>query len=137
MLDRRSSLVCFLSLLGSLAITNVFSEPFQKRRAKQHQLKSLGAFAVAFDANGSVSSARFRHSIAPGFSEACGKLQVVDLKGALGIGQSLQVLSRLESLRMVVLSLSDVMRWRGSSEASHQIRSLWLSMCVRNSRSAC
>jgi len=108
MLDRRSSLVCFLSLLGSLAITYVFSEPFQKRRAKQHQLKSLGAFAVAFDPNGSVSSARFRHWIDPGFSEACGKLQVVDLKGALGIGQSLQVLTRLESLRMVVLSLSDV-----------------------------
>jgi hypothetical protein len=108
MLDRRSSLVCFFSLLGSLAITYVFSEPFQKRRAKQHQLKSLGAFAVAFDANGSVSSARFRHSIDPGFSEACGKLEVVDLKGALGIGQSLQVLTRLESLRMVVLSLSDV-----------------------------
>ncbi len=108
MLDRRSSLVCFFSLLGSLAITYVFSEPFQKRRATQHQLKSLGAFAVAFDANGSVSSARFRHSIDPGFSEACGKLQVVDLKGALGIRQSLQVLTRLESLRMVVLSLSDV-----------------------------
>ncbi len=108
MLDRRSSLVCFFSLLGSLAITYVFSEPFQKRRAKQHQLKSLGAFAVAFDPNGSVSSARFRHSIDPGFSEACGKLQVVDLKGALGIRQSLQVLTRLESLRMVVLSLSDV-----------------------------
>ena len=108
MLDRRSSLVCFFSLLGSLAITYVFSEPFQKRRAKQHQLKSLGAFAVAFDANGSVSSARFRHWIDPEFSEACGKLQVVDLKGALGIGQSLQVLTRLESLRMVVLSLSDV-----------------------------
>ena len=108
MFDRRSSLVCFFSLLGSLAITYVFSEPFQKRRAKQHQLKSLGAFAVAFDANGSVSSARFRHSIDPGFSEACSKLQVVDLKGALGIRQSLQVLTRLESLRMVVLSLSDV-----------------------------
>jgi len=108
MLDRRSSLVCFFSLLGSLAITNVFSEPFQLRRAKQHQLKSLGAFAVAFDANGSVSSARFRHWIDSGFSEACGKLEVVDLKGALGIGQSLQVLTRLESLRMVVLSLSDV-----------------------------
>jgi hypothetical protein len=56
----------------------------------------------------SVSSARFRHWIDPGFSEACGKLEVVDLTGALGIGQSLQVLTRLESLRMVVLSLSDV-----------------------------
>ncbi len=71
-------------------------------------LKYLGAFAVAFDANGSVSSARFRHSIAPGFSEACRKLQVVDLKGAVGIRQSLQVLTRLESLRMIVLSASDV-----------------------------
>ena len=108
MLDRRSSLVCFFSLIGSLAIAYGVSEPFQKRRAKQQQLKSLGAFAVAFDANGSVSSARFRHSIAPGFSEACIKLQVVDLKGAVGIRQSLQVLTRLESLRMVVLSVSDV-----------------------------
>jgi len=108
MLDRRSSLVCFFSLLGSLAIAYGVSEPFEKRRAKQHQLKSLGAFAVAFDANGAVSSARFRHSIDPGFSEACSKLEVVDLKGADGIRQSLQVLTRLESLRMVVLSVSDV-----------------------------
>ncbi|MCU0707952.1 MAG: hypothetical protein MUF23_06655 [Pirellula sp.] len=108
MLDRRSCLVCFCSLIGSLAIAYGFCEPFEKRRAKQHELKSLGAFSVAFDANGSVSSARFRQSIAPGFSEACGKLQVVDLKGAVGIRQSLQVLTRLESLRMVVLSVSDV-----------------------------
>jgi hypothetical protein len=108
MFDRRSLLVCLYSLVGSLAITYVFSEPFQKRRAKQHQLKSLGAFSVAFDANGSVSSARFRHLIDPGFSEACGQLQVVDLKGAIGIRQSLQVLTRLESLRMIVLSISDV-----------------------------
>jgi hypothetical protein len=108
MFDRRSLLVCLYSLVGSLAITYVFSVPFQKRRAKQHQLKSLGAFSVAFDENGSVSSARFRHLIDPGFSEACGQLQVVDLKGAIGIRQSLQVLTRLESLRMIVLSISDV-----------------------------
>ncbi len=108
MLDRRSLLVCCFSLIGSLAITNGFSEPFQKRRAKQHQLKSLGAFAVAFDANGSVSSARFRHSIAPGFSEACVQLEVVDLKGVVGIRESLQELTRLRSLRMVVISVSDV-----------------------------
>jgi len=94
MFDRRSLLVCLYSLVGSLAITYVFSVPFQKRRAKQHQLKSLGAFSVAFDENGSVSSARFRHLIDPGFSEACGQLQVVDLKGAIGIRQSLQVLTR-------------------------------------------
>lgn len=86
----------------------MFSEPFQERRAKQHQLKSLGAFAVAFDENGSVSSARFRHSIARGFSEACGQLKVVDLKGTVGVRQSLQELTRLKSLRMVVLSGSDV-----------------------------
>jgi hypothetical protein len=92
-LDRRSSLVCFFSLVGSLAIAYGFSEPFQKRRATQHRLKSLGAFAVAFDANGSVTSARFRHLISPGFSEACAELQVVDLKGVVGIRQSLQELN--------------------------------------------
>jgi hypothetical protein len=107
-LDRRSSLVCFFSLVGSLAIAYGFSEPFQKRRATQHRLKSLGAFAVAFDANGSVTSARFRHLISPGFSEACAELQVVDLKGVVGIRQSLQELTRLKSLRMVILSVSDV-----------------------------
>ena len=107
-LDHRSLLVCFFSLIGSLAIAYGFSEPFQKRRAKQHQLKSLGAFAVAFDANGAVSSARFRHLIAPEFAEACDELQVVDLKGVVGIRQSLQVLTRLKSLRMVILSVSDV-----------------------------
>ena len=107
-LDRRSSLVCFFSLVGSLAIAYGFSEPFQKRRATQHRLKSLGAFAVAFDANGSVTSARFRHLISPGFSEACAELQVVDLKGVVGIRQSLQELTRLRSLRMVILSVSDV-----------------------------
>ena len=107
-LDRRSSLVCFFSLVVSLAIAYGFSEPFQKRRATQHRLKSLGAFAVAFDANGSVTSARFRHLISPGFSEACAELQVVDLKGVVGIRQSLQELTRLRSLRMVILSLSDV-----------------------------
>jgi hypothetical protein len=107
-LDRRSSLVCFFSLVVSLAIAYGFSEPFQKRRATQHRLKSLGAFAVAFDANGSVTSARFRHLISPGFSEACAELQVVDLKGVVGIRQSLQELTRLKSLRMVILSVSDV-----------------------------
>jgi hypothetical protein len=107
-LDRRSSLVCFFSLVVSLAIAYGFSEPFQKRRATQHRLKSLGAFAVAFDANGYVTSARFRHLISPGFSEACAELQVVDLKGVVGIRQSLQELTRLKSLRMVILSVSDV-----------------------------
>ncbi len=87
MLDRRSLLVCIFSLIGSLAISYGFSEPFQKRRAKQRQLKSLGAFAVAFDVNGSVSSARFRHLVDPGFPEACGQLQVVDLKGVVGVRQ--------------------------------------------------
>ena len=108
MLDRRSLLVCIFSLIGSLAISYGFSEPFQKRRAKQHQLKSLGAFAVAFDANGSVRSARFRDAVAPGFSEACSQLEVVDLKGVVGIRKSLQELTRLKSLRMVILSVSDV-----------------------------
>lgn len=108
MLDRRSLLVCFFSFISSLAIIRLFSEQFQERRAKQHQLKSLGAFAVAFDANGSVWSARFRDLVAPGFSEACGQLQVVDLKGAVGIRQSLHELTRLKSLRMVILSVSDV-----------------------------
>lgn len=108
MLDRRSLLVCIFSLIGSLAICYGFSEPFQKRRAKQRQLKSLGAFAVAFDVNGSVSSARFRDSIAPGFSEACCQLEVVDLKGVVGIRKSLQELTRLKSLRMVIVSVSDV-----------------------------
>jgi hypothetical protein len=61
-------LVCFFSLLGSLAITYGFIEPFEKRRAKQHELKFLGAFAVAIDAKGSISS-------------------LVDLKGAVGIHQ--------------------------------------------------
>lgn len=107
MLDRRSLLVSVSSLIGSLAISCWFSEPFQKRRAKQRQLQSLGAFAVAFDANGAVSSARFRHSIAPGFSEVCDQLEVVDLKGAVGIRKSLQELTRLKSLRMVIVSVSD------------------------------
>lgn len=107
-LDHRSLLVCLFSLIGSLAIAYGFSEPFQKRRAKQHQLKSLGAFAVAFDANGSVTSARFRHLVTPGFADACSQLQVVDLKGVVGIRQSLQELTRLKSLRMVILSDSDV-----------------------------
>ena len=108
MLDRRSLLVCLFSLIGSLAISYGFSEPFQKRRAKQRQLISLGAFAVAFDANGSVSSARFRDAIAPGFSEACCQLEVVDLKRVVGIRKSLQELTRLKSLRMVIVSVSDV-----------------------------
>jgi serine/threonine protein kinase len=76
--------------------------------AKQLQLDSLGAFAVAFDANGSVWSARFRHLIAPGFSDACGQLEVVDLKGVVEIRKSLQELTRLKSLRMVILNESDV-----------------------------
>lgn len=108
MLDRRSLLVSVFSLIGSLAISYWFSEPFQKRRAKQRQLQSLGAFAVAFDANGAVASARFRHSIAPGFSEVCDRLQVVDLKGVLGVRKCLQELTRLKSLRMVIVSVSDV-----------------------------
>lgn len=108
MLDRRSLLVCIFSLIGSLATFYGFSEPFKERRAKQHQLKSLGAFAVAFDVNGSVSSARFRDPVAPGFSEACSQLQVVDLKGAVEVRKSLQELTRLKSLRMVILSVSDV-----------------------------
>lgn len=107
-LDRRSSLVCFFSLIGSLAIAYGFSEPFQERRAKQYQLKSLGAFAVAFDANGSITSARFRDLVASGFSEACSQLEVVDLKGVVGTRKSLQELTRLKSLRMVILSVSDV-----------------------------
>lgn len=108
MLDRRSLLVSVFSLIGSLAISYWFSEPFQERRAKQRQLQSLGAFAVAFDVNGYVSSARFRDAIAPGFSEACCQLEVVDLKGAVGIRKSLQELTRLKSLRMVIVSVSDV-----------------------------
>ncbi len=94
MLDRRSLLVCIFSLIGSLAISYGFSEPFQKRRAKQRQLKSLGAFAVAFDVNGSVSSARFRDSIAPGFLKHAVSLRSSTSKGLsefVRISKSLRV----------------------------------------------
>jgi len=107
-IDRRSSFVILFSLVGSLAVAQWFALPFQERRAKQKQLKALGAFAVAFDANGSVSSARFRGLIAEEFPEACPQLEVVDLKGVHGAYNSLQVLARLKSLRMVILSGSDV-----------------------------
>lgn len=106
--DRRSSLVVVFSVIGSLVVVNWCAQPFQERRTKQQQLKSLGAFSVTFSANGSVSSARFRGLVAEGFPEACSRLEVVDLKGAHGVCDSLQVLARLNSLRMVVLSGSDV-----------------------------
>ncbi len=91
-----------------MAVVHWFAQPFQERRATQQQLKSHGAFAVAFDANGSVASARFRGLIANGFPEACSQLEVVDLKGCHGACNSLQVLTRVRSLRMVILSGSDV-----------------------------
>ncbi len=81
MLDRRSLLVCIFSLIGSLAISYGFSEPFQERRAKQHQLKSLGAFAVAFDANGSITSARFVMRLLRGFLKHAVSLRSSTSKG--------------------------------------------------------
>jgi hypothetical protein len=106
--DRRSTFVIVFSLIGSLTVVHWFARPFQERRAMQHQLKSLGAFAVAFDVNGSVSSARFRGLVAKEFPDACSHLEVVDLKGVHGASNSLQVLTRLNSLRMIILSGSDV-----------------------------
>ncbi len=105
---RRSIFVIVFSLIGSFAVVDWFALPFQERRAKQQQLKSMGAFAIAFDANGSVSSARFRGLVSEGFPRACCQLEVVDLKGVHDASNSLQVLTRLNSLRMVILSGSDV-----------------------------
>ena len=106
--DRRSSLVIMFSLIGSLAVVHWHAQPFQSRRDKQQKLKALGAFAVAFDANGSVSSARLRGLVSEQFPDACAHLNVVDLKEVHGASISLQVLTRLNFLRMVILSGSDV-----------------------------
>ena len=52
--DGRSTFVIAVSLIGSLAVAHWFALPFQERRGKQQELKSIAAFVVAFDANGSV-----------------------------------------------------------------------------------
>jgi hypothetical protein len=68
----------------------------------------LGAFAVAFDASGSVTSVRFHDFISEDFPKVCSRLDVADLKGVHGARNSIEVLVQLTSLRMIILSGSDV-----------------------------
>lgn len=107
-INRRSVLIVLLSIVGSQLIVHWATQPFFDRRVLQQKLRSDGAFAVAFGPSGSVTSVRFRGAISDNFPEDCPQLAVVDLKGVHGARKSLQALTRLKSLRMVILSGSDV-----------------------------
>lgn len=125
-LSRLFGLVTFSAL--TIALLMYVTTNYRERLRVRAQLMSLGAYSVAFGSDNSVHSVAFHSPIKSLDIAHFQTIQTIDFKEAHVTPESLENISGLNNVRMIIFNLSDVCDEDiAKLKNIDSLRTLWLS----------
>lgn len=118
------------TLIFAVVISTVMylTTSYRERLAIQSELQLLGIDSVRFDSRNKVTSIWAHRPIQEPFAQKYKRLSVADLKECTSSSKNIEVLAKLDEVKMLILSLTDVSD--AESERLKDVRGLkhlWLT----------